>query len=226
MTSWVRMMAVWAFFFGMRVHSRRYFTPGNVWVRPTLMDASPRVPPMYGLPRPVAFLPLRLPADSVVRGVCLAREDAHVNADLGDEVLAGGDPEAGDVIELRDLLLVWLAHFRDLLVQDRDLAGELVDAVQHHLQDEGVFGGEERAVQGLFELAGLAAHHAPCLVREHLRAALAGDDRSEHVAAGYPVDVADHRGQLEVRVLQQLLAAFLLCGAHLDQLAPVTGVSA
>jgi hypothetical protein len=62
----------------------------------------------------VAFLPLRLPADSAARGVCLAqggevaggREDAHVQADLGDEVLGGGDPEAGDGVEPGDLPLV------------------------------------------------------------------------------------------------------------------------
>ena len=46
MTSWVRMMATWAFFFGMRVHRRRYLAPRKVWVRPTLIEASPRVPPM------------------------------------------------------------------------------------------------------------------------------------------------------------------------------------
>src|ERR1019366_3308108 len=38
-------------------------------------------------------------------------------------------------------------------------------------------------------------------------------------------DVADYRRQLQVP-FQQLLAALLLRGAHLDQLAPVTGVRA
>jgi len=112
----------------------------------------------------VAFLPLRLPADSVTRGACLAqdarrpggREDAHVGAGLGDEVLGGGDPEPGNVVELLDLPLVRSAHLRDLPVQDRDLGSELVDAVQHQLQDEGVLPGEERGVQGLFQLLRLS----------------------------------------------------------------------
>jgi hypothetical protein len=72
MTSWLRMIATWAFRLGMRLVSRRYFSPVKVWVRPALMDASPRAPPMQGLPRPVAFLPLRLPADSFTRGACRA----------------------------------------------------------------------------------------------------------------------------------------------------------
>jgi hypothetical protein len=46
MTSWLRMIATWAFRLGMRLVSRRYFSPVKVWVRPALMDASPRAPPM------------------------------------------------------------------------------------------------------------------------------------------------------------------------------------
>ena len=30
-----------AFFFGMRLVSRRYLAPGNGWVRPALIEASP-----------------------------------------------------------------------------------------------------------------------------------------------------------------------------------------
>ena len=137
------------------------------------------------------------------RQVAGGREDAHVGADLGDEVLGGGDPEPGDSVELLDLPLVRPAHLRDLLIQDLDLGSELVDAVQHHLQYEGVLLGEERAVQGLFQLGGLAAHHAPRHAGQHLRVALAGRDRAEHVPAGHPVDVADHRGQLQVRFSEQ-----------------------
>ena len=50
-------------------------------------------------------------------------------------------PEAGDLVELGDLPLVRLEQDADPLVQHRDLGGELVDVVQHHLQDEGVVGG-------------------------------------------------------------------------------------
>jgi len=47
------------------------------------------------------------------------------------------------------LPLVRLAQDGDPLVQHTDLAGVMVDVVQHHLQDEGMVRGEERAVQGL-----------------------------------------------------------------------------
>ena len=154
------------------------------------------------------------------------REDAHGGADLGDEVPGRADPEPGDAVQLLYLPLVRLAHLRDLVVQDLDLGGDLVDAVQHHLQDEGVLPGEERAVQGLLQPGGLAAHHAAGHLRQHSGAALAGDDGAQHAPAGDAVDVADHRGQLQVPVLQQLLAALLLRGAHLDQLAAVAGVRA
>lgn len=46
MTSWSLMMVPSAFFFGMRVHRRRYLAPRKVWVRPAPAAASPRVPPM------------------------------------------------------------------------------------------------------------------------------------------------------------------------------------
>src|ERR1022692_829713 len=52
-----------AFFLGMRLVSRRYLAPGKDWVRLALMAASPRAAPRQGLPRPVALLPLRFPAD-------------------------------------------------------------------------------------------------------------------------------------------------------------------
>jgi hypothetical protein len=136
------------------------------------------------------------------------------------------DAEAGDAVELGDLPLVRLAQDGDPLVQHADLGGELVDVVQHHLQDEGVVGGEERAVQGLPQLGDLPPHPGPRLLREGFGVALAGDDGAQHVAAGDAMDVADHARQLQVRVLQQLLAALLLRGAHLDQLAAVAGVRA
>ena len=155
MTSWLLMMAPWAFFFGMCLHRRRYLAPRKVWVRPALAAVSPGVPPMQGLPRPAAFFPLRLPADSLTRGglpgpggqVPGGREGAHVDADLGDQVLGGGDPEAGDAVQLGDLPLIRLAQPGDLLLQHRDLGGVMVDVPEHHRQDEGVPGGEERAVQ-------------------------------------------------------------------------------
>lgn len=42
MTSWVLLMAPWAFFLGICLHSRRYLAPGKVWVRPALAAADLR----------------------------------------------------------------------------------------------------------------------------------------------------------------------------------------
>ena len=69
-----------------------------------------------------------------------------------------------------------------------------------------MLGGEERAVQGLPQLGDLPPHPGPRHLREDFGVALAGDDGAQHVPAGDAVDVADHRRQLQVRVLQQLLA--------------------
>src|ERR1039457_5189465 len=63
-----------AFFLGMRLVSRRYLAPRNDWVRPVLMAASPRAALRQGLPRPVALLPLRFPADCLTWGDHLAQE--------------------------------------------------------------------------------------------------------------------------------------------------------
>jgi hypothetical protein len=145
---------------------------------------------------------------------------------LGDDVLGGDDREAGDPVQLGDLAGVRLAQRLDLRRELIDLPGEVVDVRQHHLQDEGVLLGKEGAVQGLFQLADLDPHPAAGQLREHFRVALAGDDSGQHVPAGDAVDVADHRGQLQVRVFQQLLAPLLLRGAGLDQVPAVAGMSA
>src|SRR5260221_12059909 len=67
-------VATRAFFFGIRRASRRYFAPRNDWVRPALIDTSPRAALREGLPRPVALLPLRFPADCLTWGDHRAQE--------------------------------------------------------------------------------------------------------------------------------------------------------
>ena len=76
-------------------------------------------------------------------------------------------PKPGICVELGDLPLVRLAQDGDLLVQHGDLGAVVVDVVQHHRQDEGVLGGEERAVQGIPQPGKLTAHHAAGHLREH-----------------------------------------------------------
>src|SRR6266567_8623206 len=67
-------VATRAFFLGMRLARRRYFAPRNDWVRPALIAASPRAADRQGLPRPVALLPLRFPADCFTWGDHFAQE--------------------------------------------------------------------------------------------------------------------------------------------------------
>jgi len=119
-------------------------------------------------------------------------EGGHVCPGLGDDVLGGDDPEAGDRVQLGDLPGVRLAQRLDLRRQLIDLRGEVIDVRQHHRHDEGMLPGEERAVQDLFQLADLDPHPAAGQLRERLRVTLPGDDRGQHVPAGHVVDIADY----------------------------------
>jgi hypothetical protein len=53
--------------------------------------------------------------------------------------------------------------------------------------------------------------------------ALAGDQRGEHLASRDPEDVADHAGELDLGVLEQLLDPLHFAGPLTDQAAPVAG---
>ena len=61
--------------------------------------------------------------------------------------------------------------------------------------------GQEGAVQGLFELADLAAHGAAGELGQRPGIPFPGGDGLQHGPAGDAVDVGDHAGQLQVRVL-------------------------
>jgi hypothetical protein len=77
--------------------------------------------------------------------------------------------------------------------------------------------------QGLFELAELGPHARTGQLGEHLGVTLSCDHRLEHVAARHPEDVACHRRQLDLGVLQELLHPLLVPGPFPDERAPVTG---
>ena len=130
------------------------------------------------------------------------REDGHVDTELGDELLGADPSDAGHRIQLGDLS----RERGDLLVdpggQLLDPAGQLVDPLQHHLADEPVMVVEVPG-QGLFELAELGPHARAGQLGEHLGVTLSRDHRLEHVAARHPEDVACHRRQLDLGVLQE-----------------------
>jgi hypothetical protein len=77
--------------------------------------------------------------------------------------------------------------------------------------------------QRLLQHRGLGAHGAAGHLRQHLGTTLTGDHRGEHLPAGHPEDVADHAGELDLGVLEQLLDPLLLPGPFPDQRAAVTG---
>jgi hypothetical protein len=77
--------------------------------------------------------------------------------------------------------------------------------------------------QRLDESVELAAHPAPGHLRQRPGIALTGDQRSQHLPAGDSQDVADHAGQLDLGIFQQLLQALLLPGLLPHQSAAVTG---
>jgi hypothetical protein len=141
---------------------------------------------------------------------------------LGDDLLRGGDADAGDLIQLRHLGGERGDRFFDPGGERIDLGGERVGAVEHHAQQERVVVGEVPG-QRLLQDAHLGAHLLAGEVGERARVALPSNERSEHVPPGGPEDVADHTGQFHLGVFQQFLGALLLPGPLLDQGAAVAG---
>jgi hypothetical protein len=70
--------------------------------------------------------------------VCRAGEAGHVHADLGDELLSGGDPDPGDLIEPFGQRGERGDHRLDPVRHLVDLGGQRVDVGQHRLQQEAV----------------------------------------------------------------------------------------
>ena len=68
-------------------------------------------------------------------------EDRHVGSGFGDDVLGCDGAEAGDGIELADLVQPGLGQFLDRGSEGLYLAGVVVDDGQHHGQHGGCPGG-------------------------------------------------------------------------------------
>jgi hypothetical protein len=139
---------------------------------------------------------------------------------LGDQLLRGGEPDRGDRVELVDLVRERRASVGDPGVEAGDLAAEAIDVGQHRVQDRGVVVGEEPA-QRLLQRGGLGPQPAPGHRREDLRVPLAGDQGVHHRPTGHPEQVADHRGQLDLGVFEQLLHPLHLAPTVADQRTPV-----
>ena len=141
-------------------------------------------------------------------------------AGLRDQLLRAGLPDAGDLIELGHLSRERGDRLIDPPGQILDLGGERVGPVEHHLQQVAVV-VTEMPGERLLQDALLAAHGPAGQLGQHVRVALPGDQRVQHVPAGLAEDVADHARQLDLGVFQQLFGALLFPGPLLDQGPPV-----
>ena len=87
-----------------------------------------------------------------------------------------------------------LDHFRE----PGDLLVHPVDAGKHGGQQRGMLRSEElRAFQRFLQFADLAAGAGPGQLGQDLGVAFPGDQVVHDVPASYPVQVSDHRGQLD-----------------------------
>ena len=136
------------------------------------------------------------PGDQVRPGA----EPGHVDTGFGHGVLGGAPCPAGHRLGLGQLLLVRGQQLFDHRGQVLDVGGQPVDAGQHLGQQDGVRRGEElRALQGLLQLADLAAGRGAGQLGQHLGVALAGDQVVHDGPASHPVQVGQDRGDLDRR---------------------------
>jgi hypothetical protein len=112
-------------------------------------------------------------------------EAGHVGADLGQDGVRGGEADTGDLIEPGYRVRERGDLLRDPGVQGSDVAADRIDAGKHSGEQERVMVGEV-AGERLFQQGDLLAQGAPGQLRQHLRAALASDQRGHHVPAGHP----------------------------------------
>jgi hypothetical protein len=83
--------------------------------------------------------------------------------------------------------------------------------------------GAEVPGERLLQDAQRGAHPALGRLGEHLRVALPGDQRLQHLPTRHPEHVADHGRQFDLGVFQQLLHTLVLASPLMDKGAPVAG---
>ena len=171
----------------------------EVLVRAAPMPASPRVPPIQGLPLPVDP-GLLLPADCRARGANLAHDTRWpavgkrvISTPISAMTLLGaGSADTGILIQLGHLVRERGDRLIDPPGQRLDLGSQGIDAVKHHPQQVAVVVAELPR-QRLLQDADLAAHRPAGQPGQHMGVSLPGDERFEHVPAGGAEAAADHR---------------------------------
>jgi hypothetical protein len=149
-------------------------------------------------------------------------EAIHVDPDLRQDDLGAAASHPRDGAQPADLLSERGHEPLDLLVQLLDPGSQMVDVLEVHAQQEVVVLSEaplEREPQ----VGNLGPHPATCVVGQHRRVLLSGEQPVEHVAGRLTEDVGHHGVQLDPRVLQELLDALGLLGAVGDQFLAIPG---
>ena len=143
------------------------------------------------------------------------REDAHVDADLGDDAFGGAPLHAGDRAQQLNGFLERGDLLRDHLGQRADLLIEEVDVRQDRSDPQRV-DPVKAALQRLPERWDLDPQLALGKLGEDLGVGRAVHERVEHRPAGLPEDVRRDAVELDPGVLQRLVQPVRLPGALLD----------
>src|ERR671930_200215 len=149
-------------------------------------------------------------------------EMAHVDADLGDEDVSGGLPDAADGGQAGEGGTKGGERVLQARLEFPHRGVEGIDLAQVQGEHEAVVRGDA-AVQGLDEF-GARGFEAATVgeVGESLGIGLAGDEGVEEAAAGHAEDIGEHAGELEIGELERFLDAQGMAGLFADQLRPST----
>ena len=145
------------------------------------------------------------------------RETAHVDADLGHDDLGGQVTDARDGPQQADRLAERVEVAVHLRVDLGNRGGQRVELPQVQAQQEAVPHGDaslQGGAQRLRRCLDAALHQGEQLVR----ISLAVDQRVQDGTAALAHDLAQHRAELEVGVLERFLQPLHVAGLFAHQL--------
>ena len=138
-------------------------------------------------------------------------EAAHVGADLGDDHLRGQVTDARDAPQQPDRLAEKVENAAHLRVGLGNGGIQGLNLAQVQAQQEAMPFGDA-PLQGSTQPLGWRLDAALHQGEQPIGIALALDQRRQNGAAGHAHDLGQHRGQLEVGVLQRLLDTLNVAG--------------
>ena len=156
-----------------------------------------------------------------------AGEDAHVRTDLGDDRRGRRLLDAGHTHQPLDGGAKGRNLSLDALVEIGNVALDLLDLTQVPAEQIAVVLADA-AAQRLDQRPARALEPRAAELGNLARVALAGNDRLQHATAARPHRIGQHRGQLDVGVLQDLVDPVLVANdlAHRLPARPASGRAA